>query len=364
MVSSNRYYYGLDSLRAILMLVGVFWHAVSIVSPFSVFVYDSPHHTSFALYAIVYPEHLFRMEAFFLVSGFLSQMVLMRKGKDAFWRARVKRVLIPLVLGCFGVNFLLQVFGSFYMGYRWANFDMWRWVMHGWFLITLMMCALIDLALPKMTMARTGKLGMTLIAVIAVVGYVALIYWNSNAWHWWDPIKGNLFNFFVLNTVQFYPCYCVGALLYHHQEWLLRLNRRTLLWIAALALAAALLLYLNSMRVIVRPFGREWYSPLLYRSVHLISAMGIAFLLFVWCHRRTRANGKLVRYGIASAIVVYLVHHPLVIIFGWAFDYPALDNVSYFLLVTGVTLLASFAAFEGIRRVPLLRFAFGLPDKK
>ena len=151
--SSGRYYYGLDGLRGILMLVGVLWHTVGIVSPLLTFVYDSPHHKSLALYALVYPEHLFRMEAFFLVSGFLSQMVLMRKGKSAFWRARIKRVLVPLLLGCFGVNLLLQIFGSLYMGYLWSNFDMWRWVMHGWFLITLLMCALIDMALPREAMA-------------------------------------------------------------------------------------------------------------------------------------------------------------------------------------------------------------------
>lgn len=362
--SSGRYYYGLDGLRGILMLVGVLWHTVGIVSPLSTFVYDSPHHKSLALYALVYPEHLFRMEAFFLVSGFLSQMVLMRKGKSAFWRARIKRVLVPLLLGCFGVNLLLQIFGSLYMGYLWSNFDMWRWVMHGWFLITLLMCALIDMALPREAMARTGYLGGLLVAVIAVVGYVALNYWNAHAWHFWDPIKGNLFNFFVLNTVQFWPCYAVGALLYHHQERLWHIRPRTLWIIGVLAGTAALLLYLTSLKF-MPPFAHDmWYAPLLYRTLHLLNAMGIAFLLFVWCYRRTRENGPVVRYLIASAMVVYLVHHPLVIIFGWALDDPALSNVSYFLLVTAATFVASFACFELIRRVGWLRFAFGLPQGK
>lgn len=361
-VSQRRYYHGLDTLRAVLMLVGILWHAAGILSPISTFVYSSPIHKSFAIYASIYPEHLFRMEAFFLVSGFLSQMVLMRKGKSEFLRARIKRVLIPLLLGCFGVNLLLQIFGSIYIDYRWENFDMWRWVMHGWFLVTLFLCALIDLALPRHAVARTRLPGILLILAIAWVGYIALDYWNANLWHFWDPVKGNLFNFLVLNTAQFYPLYFAGALLYHHQDWLNRLDWRTLLPLAVVTLAAAIIIYLHSLNF-YRPFGREWYSPLLYRAVHLTSAGGIAFLLFVWCHRITRANGRVIRYLIDSAIVIYLVHHPLVIIFGWVFDTPALGNLGYFLLVTGVTVAVSYLCYEGIRRAAVLRFAFGLRQR-
>lgn len=355
-----RYFYGLDSLRAILMLVGVLWHAVSIVSPFSHFVYSSEQHKSLALYALIYPEHLFRMEAFFLVSGFLAQMVLWRKGKRMFWQARVRRVFVPLVLGCFGVNLALQVFGSIYMGYLWSNFDMWRWVMHGWFLITLLMCALIDLVLPREAWARAKWPGIALVVTIGWIGYVALNYWNSHVWHFWDPIKGNLFNFFILNTVQFWPCYCLGAWLYHRQGWLERMPRRLPVLIGMLAAVCGLVLYLAAVGVFVRPFGVSDWAFVLHRGVHLLSAVGMAFLLFVWGYRKRRKNGAVIRYLIPSAIVIYLVHHPLVIVFGWAFDFAALGNGAYFLLVTGVTVAASFLCYEVIRRVPALRFAFGL----
>lgn len=42
MVVTKRYYFGLDELRAGLMLIGVFWHAVSIIAPHGSFVYNSP----------------------------------------------------------------------------------------------------------------------------------------------------------------------------------------------------------------------------------------------------------------------------------------------------------------------------------
>jgi len=218
-----RYFHGLDELRAALMLIGVFWHAAAVLSPFAAFVYASPYHQSMPLYATIYPEHLFRMEAFFLVSGFLAQMTLARKDKRIFWQARLRRVLLPLLLGCLGVNFILQVFGSIFMEYQWAHYDFWRWVMHGWFLICLMTFAGVDMLLPRGVFARMGILPCILVATIGWLGYAALIYWNGESWHLGGDIS-TLFNFFILHGVQYYPFYFAGALLYYHQDILERVR--------------------------------------------------------------------------------------------------------------------------------------------
>ncbi|MBV7434589.1 acyltransferase family protein [Cardiobacteriaceae bacterium TAE3-ERU3] len=358
-----RYYHGLDMLRAGLMLIGVFWHAVSVLSPAGNFVYASEIHQSKVLYGLVYPEHIFRMEAFFLVSGFLSQMVLVRKGKAAFWQARWKRVALPLLLGCLGVNFLLQLFGSQFMGYKWANYDLWRWVMHGWFLITLFMCALVDLALPKHTAARTGKLGLAFVAIIGWLGYIALITWNARSWHLGGNIA-TLYNFTVLATVQYFPFYFAGAWLYHHQSLLDRIRPRTLWIIAAVMLVTATINYLGAMKIYkLFATGTQW-DFVLYRANAMLAAGSIAFLLFWFFYRIQQGGSAVVRYLMTSAIVIYLVHHPLVIIFGWAFDHPALSNLSYYLLLVGVTIAASYVLYEIIRRVNWLRIAFGLKPQR
>lgn len=359
---NKRYFYGLDELRAALMLVGVFWHVVSIVAPFGAFVYDSKIHESFALYALIYPEHIFRMEAFFLVSGFLSRMVIMRKSKALFFEARVKRVLIPLLFGCFGVNFLLQLFGSQFMNFSWERFDMWRWVMHGWFLITLFMCALIDLLLPKEVFMRVGMWSLVLVFVIGSVGYTQINYWNGQSWHFFGPVAGNLFNFFVLNTIQFFPFYFLGSWLYCQQNRLDSLGKKTLFWALMIGLFAGVLEYVHSLKL-VDVFGKYPWSALLYRVNHMIAAGGIAVFLFLLFYRTKRKGNKIINYLMTSAIVIYLVHHPLVIILGWALDYPALSNLAYYGLVVIITLALSYLAYEGIRRVQWLRFAFGLKNK-
>ena len=353
-----RYFHGLDELRAALMLIGVFWHAAAVLSPFAAFVYASPYHQSMALYASIYPEHLFRMEAFFLVSGFLAQMTLARKDKRIFWQARLRRVLLPLLLGCLGVNFILQVFGSIFMEYQWAHYDFWRWVMHGWFLICLMTFAGIDMLLPRGVFARMGILPCILVATIGWLGYAALIYWNGESWHLGGDIS-TLFNFFILHGVQYYPFYFAGALLYYHQDILERVSRRTLILLSLLALMTTTLSYFNGL-YFYDFFPADTEGMILQRLNQMISSGTIAFLLFWYFYHVQREASRTVRYLINSAIVIYLVHHPLVIMLGWMLDDPALSNTQYYLLLLTLTFVFSYLCYEGVRRVGWLRIAFGL----
>ena len=353
-----RYFHGLDELRAALMLIGVFWHAAAVLSPFAAFVYASPYHQSMALYASIYPEHLFRMEAFFMVSGFLAQMTLTRKDKQVFWRARLKRVLVPLLLGCLGVNFVLQVFGSIFMDYQWAHYDLWRWVMHGWFLICLMVFATIDMLLPRGVFARMGLLPCLLVVTIGWLGYAALIYWNGESWNLGGDIS-TLYNFFVLHGVQYYPFYFAGSLLYFHQDILDKISHRALWGLALLALTTTALTYVNGLHF-YEPFPPDTEGMILQRLNQMVSSGSIAFLLFWYFYHVQREANRVVRYLINSAIVIYLVHHPLVIMLGWMLDDPGLSNSQFYLLLLTLTFVFSYLCYEGVRRIGWLRVTFGL----
>jgi len=353
-----RYFHGLDELRAALMLIGVFWHAAAVLSPFAAFVYASPYHQSMALYASIYPEHLFRMEAFFMVSGFLAQMTLTRKDKQVFWRARLKRVLVPLLLGCLGVNFVLQVFGSIFMDYQWAHYDLWRWVMHGWFLICLMVFATIDMLLPRGVFARMGLLPCLLVVTIGWLGYAALIYWNGESWNLGGDIS-TLYNFFVLHGVQYYPFYFAGSLLYFHQDILDKISHRALWGLALLALVTTALTYVNGLHF-YEPFPPDTEGMILQRLNQMVSSGSIAFLLFWYFYHVQREANRVVRYLINSAIVIYLVHHPLVIMLGWMLDDPGLSNSQFYLLLLTLTFVFSYLCYEGVRRIGWLRITFGL----
>ena len=163
--------------------------------------------------------------------------------------------------------------------------------------------------------------------------------------------------------MQYYPFYFAGALLFYHQDKLTRISRRTLVLLALVSLAAMTLIYLNGLQF-AAVFTNGIGGILLQRLVLMTASGGAAFLLFYYFYHVQREGSRTVRYLINSAIVIYLVHHPLVIMLGWLLDDPALSNTQYYLLLLTLTFLFSYLCYEGVRRVAILRFAFGLKPQQ
>lgn len=76
----------LDAVRAFFMLFGVLTHATMIGS-------------NAAFDVVTNVSGLFRMKAFFLISGFFGAMVLAKRGTGAFWAGRLPALLWPLATG-------------------------------------------------------------------------------------------------------------------------------------------------------------------------------------------------------------------------------------------------------------------------
>jgi peptidoglycan/LPS O-acetylase OafA/YrhL len=89
----------MDNLRATAMLLGVVFHAALAHSVF-VRAYWPPSDkgTSWAVDAVVWCLHVFRMPLFFLIAGFFVALLVQRDGVVGMLRNRAKRVVIPFVL--------------------------------------------------------------------------------------------------------------------------------------------------------------------------------------------------------------------------------------------------------------------------
>jgi len=98
----------LDFIRSSCMLLGVFFHSVIsytyICPPFWLTPdeYKNPFFDFF-----VFTLHSFRMEVFFLVSGFFACLLLQKRGSLGFINNRVRRILFPFVI--FWVIILLSI---------------------------------------------------------------------------------------------------------------------------------------------------------------------------------------------------------------------------------------------------------------
>ncbi|MCS7468115.1 acyltransferase family protein [Stieleria sp. ICT_E10.1] len=88
----------LDALRAIAMLLGIVLHAALSFSPIPWTVKDSQTSEFYSvLFAVV---HGFRMPLFFMLSGFFTAMLWRKRGLGGLIKQRLKRIALPLFLGC------------------------------------------------------------------------------------------------------------------------------------------------------------------------------------------------------------------------------------------------------------------------
>ena len=96
-VSSPVRYHGLDALRAIAMALGIVLHAALPYFDTSGF-WPSDKGDSNVIWAIFEFIHLWRMPLFFILAGFFAALVVDRRSWRAFWRQRLRRVGLPLLV--------------------------------------------------------------------------------------------------------------------------------------------------------------------------------------------------------------------------------------------------------------------------
>ncbi|MGO9242383.1 MAG: acyltransferase family protein, partial [Bryobacteraceae bacterium] len=97
MNSTNIRYHALDSMRATMMLLGIYLHVVVGYSGDGHWPYIDPHPTG-ALNFTLGIIHAFRMPAFYVMAGFFGSLLWNGRGPASFIANRVKRVLVPFVL--------------------------------------------------------------------------------------------------------------------------------------------------------------------------------------------------------------------------------------------------------------------------
>jgi glucan biosynthesis protein C len=93
----NDRYHALDSMRAVMMLLGIYLHVVVGYSGNGHWPYIDAHPTS-ALDFTLGIIHSFRMPAFFVMAGFFGALLWNRRGPRPFMVNRTRRILLPFVL--------------------------------------------------------------------------------------------------------------------------------------------------------------------------------------------------------------------------------------------------------------------------
>lgn len=360
----KEYYYGLDQLRAILMLAGVLIHTVALVNYYYPWNYVSRYYENKTIHDIVYVTHFFRMETFFMIAGFFAAMVLIKKGGTYFMEGRIKRVLIPLVSSILFIN-TFEVWFSVSRGIKkWSEIGLGDFIVHSWFLLTLMILSLLCLLPVDRFLDWFGRRKVWMQAAMLLF-YIFVPYGIRFVMTRFvipaddAPLLYSLLGYFVERTLHYSIYFFLGYQLYRSGRLQEILRNRKIYRIAALIAAAGLLFQytlIGELETQERSIAN--YAGMLV-VVHL-TALATAWTLFGFFFKAHFRPSESSAFLVKSAIIIYLFHHPLVIVLGYYLDMPGLGSAGYFLLVTLCVYLCAFAIYFLVNSNRLTRWMFGL----
>ncbi|MCK9896389.1 glucans biosynthesis protein MdoC [Frankia sp. AgB32] len=357
---SDVHYHHLDALRGTFMLVGVFVHA-------STLGHDPIFH------GIAYASGLFRMQGFFLISGFLSAMLVLKYGAARAVRRRIAAVATPLVctLVLFNPTTLWMTY-NFHNDPNVSFQDFLRgrtiphpqgelhWTLHLWFLIVLLVyvlwapaaVALLSrlVAAGPFQRATARRLPMMTTTIVLVVAVTIVLRGARRAVV--EPVlgtgtTGELARF----TLEFAPYFTLGVLLYLDRGRLLPLFQRPAPVLLAVSGAALLA-------------GTRGWVPALASGTGMVLSQTVVSLaltatLFALAARLVPGPRAGARYLADASYTVYLFHFFWIYIIATllrlnpALRWPQMLLVT--LLAIGVTLAIHHFL---ILRSPFLRTMF------
>lgn len=365
--------YFLDSIRACLMLLGVPFHVSLIYSSQKWAVNSSD--ASLWLTTLNDFIHAFRMQVFFVISGYFSYMLYLRYQPRRFLKVRLERVGIPMLTAVPLITlpqfFMLKAWTSKYADWSalppYAKFNnlMWELISHLWFLLVLLILTTLGMITFRWLRDQKrnidyqrvgwGKLALGLLIWGLMWGAFRRVVFYTNP----TLLSDALFNFVVMQSLFYLPFFMLGALSWKHQalkQLFVRVN--PVLFIGAVLLLVA---YIVNQRT---SSGEGW----LYELDALISSMmGLCMLNVCYSlgHKLLNSHSPGIMYLVNASLFIYLVHHPLTLVYG-IYVTPVLHNNTLgFLLGLVMVFGVSFTLYELHLRIPLLRFLFsGKPQKR
>lgn len=368
--------YFLDSIRAWLMLLGIPFHISLIYSSHTWHVNSIEPSWWLTLFNDFI--HSFRMQVFFVISGYFSYMLFLRYPMKRWWKVRVERVGIPMLTAIPLLTLPQFIMLQYVKGKadNWQNLSLyekyntlvWELVSHLWFLLVLVVMTTVSLWIfsklrrhlsrhheshfPHLTYGKLSLLFLVLgIAYGAIRRILFMVY---------PPVLSDgLFNFVVMQTLFYIPFFMLGALAFISPK-LKALFTTPSPW-CAVGSAFAFAAYLLNQRY---GSGDAW----MYETESVITmllGLWMVNVVFALGHRLLNFKSARVTYFVNASLFIYLVHHPLTLFFG-AYITPhirsnALGFFTGLVFVVGIAILL----YEIHLRIPLLRFLFsGKPQNK
>lgn len=366
--------HALDSLRAIMMMLGIVLHSAITYSggqPNAAWPLRDTFNDSVFLEWLLYIIHNFRMPIFMVIAGFFASLLFFERSPRRMLINRTKRILLPLIVFVFvlwplvsgAFIFSQQAFGLldpfapdmgtrllYSYAYVFTNFDALTpdSTIHLWFLYYLVLFSLASYGLamlfkrlPKLTEANTRALDFILkrpllkLGVSVAVTFLILLVMNRE----WVATSTSFIP--DLNTFIFYfAFYMSGWILFKSKHLLSTFTQYDLTFTLA-----GTVLY--TLYFIAGPESLALELQMLINATCVwLFTFGITGLFL----RHLSKHSAVMRYVSDSSYWVYLIHLPLTALLPGLIGNWGIPAVLKFAIVAVVTTSICFATYHYLVR--------------
>ncbi len=376
--NQERLFY-LDWLKVITVL-GVFYaHTIDIFDIFYLHLKNSEG--SFGVAVLFAFISQWGMALFFLLSGASAWFALRSRSSDQFIRERIKRLVIPLIIGFIILSpiqgyfeFLnkarlrvsfLQFYPQFFEHIQIGWDPQWlgTYGYHLWFLAFLFVFSLLALPLFVYLRREPGHRFLTRLASVCVkpggmfvfILPLALIQATLRARF---PIYQDWADFFY-----WFAFFVYGYILFSDRKFEHAMQNAR-----GIALLTAIICCLTIVALAYTGIVNIWekdptysFGYIFYQILRCVAGWSLMIFVLHFGEQFLNVNNKILQYGSKAILPFYLLHQPVIVVFAFYFGRLDLPLLLKFLIISTCALITTLALYDLlIKRVRPVRVLFGL----
>lgn len=342
-------YNGLDLLRCILMLLGPLIHVIAVIDPFGNWRYFSELNNNNLIHSIFYPITFFRMETFFIISGFFSLLIFSKKDNKYFLNSRNKRVLIPFFSSLILITPICY-FLNFYI-YKIFEFNITNTIVHLWFLLTLYIISMIFVFFKeKFRILFNYEKRKVTISLLLLIFFSEILNFLAK------KVLGDDFYryyfYFIYNTIYYLAFFCLGLYFYKFKDT----------FTCRLKLKHFLITYFVAF--LLSYFNYYFIDNFVFKTFYKIFALFFSFIASIYLFNffkdfEVKAS-EFLKYFVDKSILIYIFHFPITIYVCYLFDNFIADDLIYFLSTLIIVMVSSIAISHLVSKSNKLSYLFGV----
>ena len=359
-IQLERKYY-IDNLRWLAILLLFPFHAAQIWSGGEYSGFYIWSHTDAVLYAfstVVYPWY---MTLLFVIAGISCKYALQKRTYRQFVAERTKKLLVPF---CFGVlvlapvmTFVAEVFFNGYTGSYWQQYELFFTKetdltgyhggftpAHLWFLLYLLVISLEAHEVIRLQNKNQPKLK------VDGEPYVCLILLFVPEW-----LSQYILNIGGKSLGQFMILFLFGYYIFAEERVLQKTEQYRFVSLTFWVLSGSLYTYLYCFIEVRSVWMTGLYMFFGWMGIMTLLGIGRAKLDF---------HNRISDYLSRASFPVYILHMPVVVVTGFFILRLPVGAAGQFSMIVMLSAVATFIIYGIVKRVPGLRFFFGITGKE